>query len=271
MTAFLFWNINGKDLRPLVTELAWRHDVDVLMLAESGIEAKALLDTLTRADGGGYEYFPGIGCKRIEVFARFPREFVRTVEETDRVTIRHLTPAGLTDIILAIVHLPSKLYWDDASQAAECCELSRVLRDVEGRLNHSRTVLVGDLNMNPFEDGVVGANGLHGVMSRQIAGGGSREVQHRQYPFFYNPMWSLFGDETPGPPGTYYFANGTHKVFFWNMFDQVLVRPDLLDRFDAREVRIIESANGSRLVGPTGRPDARRASDHLPLFFSLRL
>ncbi len=271
MTSFLFWNINGKDLLPLITDLVWHNDVDVLMLAESRIEPGLLLDSLNRADGGGYQYFPGIGCERIQVFARFPGDVLTPVEESERLTIRHLTPPGLTDIILAIVHYPSKLHWDDASQALECCELSRVLRELEVRLNHSRTILVGDLNMNPFEDGVVGANGLHGVMSRQIAGGGSREVQHRQYPFFYNPMWNLFGDETPGPPGTYYHANGTHKAFFWNMFDQVLVRPDLLDRFDARELRILDSANGFSLVGANGRPDGNRASDHLPLFFSIRL
>ena len=55
------------------------------------------------------------------------------------------------------------------------------------------------------------------------------------------------------------------------MFDQVLVRPDLLDRFDPGDVQIIQSANGTSLLTASGQPDRKRASDHLPLFFSLRL
>ena len=272
MTAFLFWNINRNALRPLVTDLAIRHDINVLMLAESEIEPSALLRELNRLGRGKYEYVPGNRCRRIQVFAQFPGAFVRTVEETDRLTIRHLKLPGLKDVILAVVHLRSKLYHDRDSQISDCYRLSSKIRSVEGRLNHSRTVLVGDLNMNPFESGVVSATGLHAVMSRGIIShGASRKVAGERYPFFYNPMWSLFGDGTPGPPGTYYFGRGDDVEFFWNMFDQVLVRPELLDCFDPREVRIIESAGNVRLLAPSGQPDKVGASDHLPLFFSLTL
>jgi hypothetical protein len=187
-------------------------------------------------------------------------------------TIRHLKPQGLTDIILAVAHLPSKLSDSDgANRTAECREVSRSLRDVERRLNHNRTVLVGDLNMNPFEDGVVNADCLHGVMTREIADQRVRTVLNREYPLFYNPMWNLFGDLPPGPPGTYYYGKGGCKVYFWNLYDQVLVRPALLERFDSDDVQIITSAGGSPLVTASGRPDKQGASDHLPLFFSLQL
>ena len=199
MTAFLFWNIHGKDLRSLVTGLAGRHDVDVLMLAESGIEPGILLDALNRIDGGGYEYFPGIGCERIQVFARFPAGSLTPVEESDQVTIRHLRPPEGTDIILTVVHLRSKLHRNHpANQTPGCSRLSRTIRAVEERLNHCRTVLVGDLNLDPFEVGVISADGLHGVMSRRIARRGGRTVEREHYPFFYNPMWSLLGDVSPG-------------------------------------------------------------------------
>jgi len=42
MTAFLFWNINRKNLLPLVVDLVERHSVDVLVLAESGNASEAV-------------------------------------------------------------------------------------------------------------------------------------------------------------------------------------------------------------------------------------
>ena len=42
MTNFLFWNINRKPLGGLISTLAQQHDVDVIILAESGIEPMRL-------------------------------------------------------------------------------------------------------------------------------------------------------------------------------------------------------------------------------------
>jgi hypothetical protein len=270
MVSFLFWNINGKALQRSIARLARLYEVDVIMLAECEIEADTLLGELNKERR--FHYSPGIGCKKIEVFTQFPREFIQPVDETDRLTIRHLRPPGLTDILLAVIHFSSKLYWKETSQAAECMVLSDSIKSAEHKVGHSRTVLVGDLNMNPFEDGMVNANGLHGVMSQSIARKGTRFVQSREYPFFYNPMWGLFGDGTPGPSGTYYYDKSSeHTMFFWNMFDQVLIRPDLLSRFDNKGLEILESDGEVPFLSDTGLPDTNVASDHLPVIFRLAL
>lgn len=176
---------------------------------------------------------------------------------------------GITDILLACVHFVSKLYWDEVSQTMECVELSSAIMDTEKKVGHSRTILVGDLNMNPFEDGVISANGLNGVMSRQIASKRVRVVQGREYPFFYNPMWNLFGDESEGPPGTFYYSSSKHKTFFWNIFDQVLIRPDLLPFYNVNDLEIIKSDGHISLLTADNLPDTNTASDHLPVFFRL--
>ena len=271
MISFLFWNINRKNLQRSIASLTRRYEVDVLMLAECQIEIGTMLRELNKRGGSGYHYSPGIGCEKIEVFTQFPRQFIQPVYETSRLTIRHLRLPGLTNILLAITHLPSKLHWNEHSQAAECVEVSTSIRTAERKVGHARTVLVGDLNMNPFEDGMVNANGLHGVMSRSIAQKGTRVVQSREYPFFYNPMWGLLGDGTPGPSGTYYYSNAEHRVFFWNMFDQVLVRPDLLKRLDNRGLEILESDGEVSFLSNKGLPDKNVASDHLPVMFRLVL
>ncbi|OQY55736.1 MAG: hypothetical protein B6245_19395 [Desulfobacteraceae bacterium 4572_88] len=85
---------------------------------------------------------------------------------------------------------------------------------MEKEIGHSGTVFIGDLNMNPFEEGMVNANGLNGVMARGIAERKTRTVLEERYPFFYNPMWSFLGDASPGPPGTYCYSGSERTAFF---------------------------------------------------------
>jgi hypothetical protein len=240
------------------------------MLAESVIEPTSLLKILNPLGTSKYHYIPQIACEKIEVFTSFPINFISTVFETNRMTIRRLKLPGLTEILLAIVHFPSKLHMKDASQAMESIELANNIRMIEQQVGHTRTVLVGDLNMNPFEDGVVSASGLHGVMSKNIALRGSRVVQSKPYPFFYNPMWHLLGRESDEPPGTYYLHKSEQIVYFWNTFDQVLIRPDLLQFFNIEDLRIVKSDGKNSFLNDDGIPN-NNISDHLPILFKLEL
>lgn len=130
---------------------------------------------------------------------------------------------------------------------------------------------MGDLNANPFEDGLVKADALHGVMSRAVASRGKRRVKFRYYPFFYNPMWGRFGESTDGPSGTYYYTHSSYKEFFWHMTDQVLLRPDLMASFQDEDLKVL-TVDGDRLfLTKRGIPDASVASDHLPVLFRLAL
>jgi hypothetical protein len=108
------------------------------------------------------------------------------------------------------------------------------------------------------------------MMCRRVAGEKSRVVQDREYQFFYNPMWNLLGDESNGPPGTYYYRKAAPKALFWHMFDQVLIRPDLIDRFSVTELKIIEGDGQTSFI-KNGFPDKTVASDHLPIVFRLNL
>jgi endonuclease/exonuclease/phosphatase family metal-dependent hydrolase len=60
-------------------------------------------------------------------------------------------------------------------------------------------------------------------------------------------------------------------VYFWNTFDQVLLRPELLDRFDIKLLVVPTTAGQTPLVTSDGRPNQDLASDHLPVVFELDL
>lgn len=125
--------------------------------------------------------------------------------------------------------------------------------------------------MDPFEDGVIQANGLHAARTRRLAQRESRIVQGREWPFFYNPMWGHLGDCQGGPPGTYYYESAEHVTMFWHAFDQVLIRPHLLPIFRNETLQVLTDDGTVSFLGGRGTPDPKVASDHLPIVFSLDL
>jgi len=82
---------------------------------------------------------------------------------------------------------------------------------------------------------------------------------------FYNPMSRFFGERTPdGAAGTCYYSKAEDAWTFWNIYDQVLIRPSLLDRFPDRELEVVSEVGGNSLLRE-GIPLRERFSDHLPL------
>ena len=125
--------------------------------------------------------------------------------------------------------------------------------------------------MNPFEYGVVAADGLHALNDRGIVKKGFRNVEGKKRRFFYNPMWNYLGDVVQTPPGTYYFNSGKNINFYWYMFDQILIRTELLDAFGIESIKIITEVSGSSLLDNSGKPNIREGSDHLPVILKLDL
>src|SRR5207249_3164619 len=108
---------------------------------------------------------------------------------------------------------PSPQYFDAIEQALETTKIAQEIIRTEDLVGHQRTVLVGDFNMDTFHPGVVGAEGFHGMMTRDLVEARERTVSGRAYRFFYNPMWRFFGDHSPGPPGSYFYSGSTPVVF----------------------------------------------------------
>jgi endonuclease/exonuclease/phosphatase family metal-dependent hydrolase len=267
-TKFLFWNINRKPIANVVAELAATQKADVVILAESTLTPRSLLATLNSAAGSGFRLSTGVS-KGITILTRFSRDFLRPVHESDHLSISRLMLPARSEILLAAVHLPSKLYWSPESQGFECAELARLIAQEEDRAGHQRTVLVGDMNMNPFEPGLVSSVGLNAVTSRRIAERVTRTVQGRAYRLFYNPMWGHFGDVQGDTAGSYFYDSAEHLNYFWNVFDQVLLRPELAKRFNSDQLSVVKAVGQRSLVRPDGRPDVTLYSDHLPIVLEL--
>ena len=269
-TSFLFWNLNKRPLTRFVAEVARLHDVDVLMLAECTLQMDDLLVALNDGHRSKFSLSAGVSSGLV-VLTRFPRRSIRPVSDSAHLAMRRLIhPVGV-EVLLVAAHLPSKRFQSSADQLQGAILAVQDIEAAELRLGHSRTVLCGDLNMDPFDPGMVGATAFHGVMSRQTASRDVRTVQGDQRRFFYNPMWSFYGDHPETPAGTYHYGSSAYTSYFWHMFDQVLIRPSLLPRFATEDTVILTSVGETSLLTDFGVPDSRVGSDHLPLLFRLDL
>jgi hypothetical protein len=271
---FLFWNLKERPLQNLAVELAVEYGIRLVILTECALDSATILLAFRKEGLGEFEFCdtPARDDSDIKVFMRLPGATLEPVydDPNNHVSIRRLMLSNGSNLLLVIVHSQSKRNWSDDDQILGTTRLSRRISDCEEEHLHRRTVLVGDLNMNPFEKGVVGSEGLHAVMTKRIAEAGHRVVDAADRHFFYNPMWRFFGERTDSPPGTYYYAAaGKPIAYYWNVFDQVLVRPSLMNRLT--DVRILDRVKGVSLLDTRGIPDPEIGSDHLPLVFALDL
>jgi hypothetical protein len=264
---YLFWNTGKKQVNSYIEDLLDELSCDVVGLAEYNDDLLQLLKGLS-ARGLDYYYIDKIGCQRIDILSKFTPGKVVPIYETSYYSIKEFPHDKLGTVIIAFVHLRSKLHSDtSAENLSKGQRLKLGVEEAENRRGHSRTVVVGDFNMNPFEDGMIAAMGLHSVPCRKIAATGSRRVSDIECSMFYNPMWNLLGDED-APPGTYFYNSGGEVNYFWNIFDQVIIRPQLIPSYVAGSAKIVTEVNSIKLVTGLGRPN-NAISDHLPITFAI--
>jgi hypothetical protein len=247
------------------------HNVDLLVLIEHA-EPRHNLSGLLGAVG---DFVQISSHERFAVYGRFGPECMRRIEPPvpdNRMDFWRFKRNGHAEINVAVVHgLDIHNHPDRNDRLAFFSRVSDNILWVESRAGHKRTIVLGDLNANPFDPEITAATGLHAIRMRDVAGREARKVRGQSYEFFYNPMWRCFGGPPESPPGSYYLYRYRHNELFWHMIDQVVVRPDLLPMFPEEQLRILNSAGPVMLTTHGGRPDRRGASDHLPVFFRLNL
>lgn len=270
-STFLFWNLNGRNLSEPVAALAREADAEVVILAEAaGLDVAAVL---RRFDLPNTYFEASRSSGNLRILTRVETSVVRSLPTASgsRWRMDRLLFREREDLLLVSVHLRSKLWADSAEQYALARRLGREILNHEAKLGHRRTLIIGDFNMNPEEDGMLACDALHSCMSRREMERrqGSRRWDSMDYPMFFNPMWSHLGDRSGRVPGTYFYGEGVAVARFWHMYDQVLLRSELLPSFTDDDVRIAVQVGSASLLDPHGRPDTSNYSDHLPLLVRL--
>jgi hypothetical protein len=272
VVSILFWNLAGNPaILPHLRCLGRNRSVDIFLLAESPADLGAAVEGLNTLRRGIYREAGRVRPK-VRVLTRlappeFDHLFTTIGGETGIWSIRapKLIPS---EVLLATTHLPAKVGGHTAAaQAQDAGDVAAELAEFEDGRNHRNTVFVGDFNMNPYDPGMTLVMGVHGLMTAQLARKGDRLYRKRRYRRFYNPMWGFFGDRTHGPAGTHFWRSAQPHNTHWAMFDQVLLRPALINSL--AHLEILENDGQHSLLAVDGAPDKAHLSDHLPIIFQL--
>lgn len=244
--------------------MAIKNNYDVIILAEYEDDINYLLSRLQSNNIIMYKIITN--CRRIKMLMKLKPSNVKPCDETEYYTIKVLEISKNERQLIGAVHLPSKLYAQDEDRTMEIGELISNIEKLENKYNIQNTLIVGDFNADPFEGCMIKARGLHSVSSKDIALKLKRKVRGKEYNMFYNPMWNKFGDFY-GIGGTYYYSGSTGEEIFWHIFDQVVIRPQLIMRFEQEKLKIITEINGEPLLNINKKIIV---SDHLPIEFSIK-
>lgn len=266
MLRIIFWNVNKKDLTRLVCSLATATSADIVVLNENSVSSESMLRGLKEAVSPDFFVPNSISEKRFHCFCRKSRLDMTEVHCGFRTSVRQLH-FGDHRTLLVLVHGVDCRNYDAESRQEFAHSLSTEIQFIKEQQGVNKILLLGDFNMNPYDRGMTLAAGLNAMMTKECVKQGVRRHLNNDYDFYYNPMWSLFGDLTDGPAGTAYDTSN-QGPYGWNMLDQVVIHHSIVHLFEG--VNILTSAGEHLLMDGNGRPDSKKASDHFPILLTLR-
>lgn len=264
MLRIIFWNISKKDLTDAVCSVAESTNADVVVLNESSLPIRKTLQTLQTNVSRDFYCPDASSDKRFHCFCRNRGLDMSEVHSGLRFSVRKLR-IGQHRTLLALVHGVDIRNYDPETRQSSAQSLAEEMRFVIEEQNTNKLILLGDFNMNPFDSGMNLAAGLNAMMTRACVKPGHRKHIGKRYDFYYNPMWSLFGDNTDGPAGTAYDTS-SQGPYGWSMLDQVIINHSIVGLFHS--VKILTEAGTTSLMDKKGHPDANNASDHFPILVS---
>ncbi|MCW5212214.1 hypothetical protein VU04_04805, partial [Desulfobulbus sp. TB] len=244
-----------------VCALAISTAADVIVLNENTVSTSVTLHALRSTVSADFFIPTFISDKRFHCFCRNASLDVSELHSGFRTSVRKFR-LGHQRILLALVHGVDLRNYDAETRQSFVQELVRELDFVREDKKINRLILLGDFNVNPYDRPMNLAAGLNAMMTQECTAKGSRRHLGKDYDFYYNPMWSLLGDNTKGPAGTVYDTSN-QGPYGWSMFDQVILHHSVVPFF--QDIEIVTEAGEHSFMDKNGSPDAKNASDHFPI------
>lgn len=265
----IFWNIYKKELSSIIADMIYQYEADIVVLAESeNLLGNKLVEQMQSKEQEWNEIV--IKAEgNIRVFAKKQVNIIPHKEQKYFSSYKIYIENRV--LLMNTVHFPSAMFDDETSRDHFVGRISQQFEKMEDNIyekDERCSFVVGDFNLQPYSYGIAGVNAFNATMSINKAKTISREVKGEQCLFYYNPMWELIG-KRGNAQGSYYSESDQQgKSIYWYSFDEVLLRPSLIDKFEWTYFDYITEINKMSLL-KNGKIDRKKYSDHLPLKFEI--
>lgn len=265
----LFWNLKKKDLSQVVFNLVEENCIDILALVDmDSIYNDRLLHCLNKNDN----LWVQSAIKPEGNIAAYAKKDISIIpfEENKHYSVYKIkTSSNL--LLLTVLHFPSAMYQDEGRRSAFAQNINQQLVRLEEEAfdnNEYKSIVIGDFNLQPFSFGVSDALAFNATMSKEKAKKINRKMDGIDCYYYYNPTRKLYAGKNEAQ-GSYYCDNDQQgKSMFWYMFDEVLIRPALINAFNDDYFSIVTTQNGEKMANSNGIY-GNIFSDHLPIKFEI--
>lgn len=259
----LFWNTNkNPNINRVLCEIIAENNISLVVLAEYEGEICKLSKELAEIGINMQEYLT-VGCDRIKIMG--VELNISPGRQTDYASFQIIDNKD----IFCCIHLPSQIY--NNANGMRKVAIDRIVADVcstEKEIGTDNTIILGDFNINPYDNDCLNADKFHAIpYCKEILKRNKRIIAGEEFEMFYNPMWNFFGDWKK-PFGTYYYSGNNVENAFWNIYDQVIIKPSLSKRFVNSSLKILTECKICSLLNRQGHPN-KKISDHLPITFEI--
>ena len=285
---FLFWNINlnnrGKEPKNLsekrenlVDVIQWivdEYDINFVLLAETQrLSSSHLLKILNQSGKYNFKFRNNEGIEKFIAFDNLPHtDVMQSTDRKGRITSFSYEING-KKFLLNLVHLRDQFFNTITTLNAHARQHAERINLVEETHEADNTIVVGDFNLNPYDQAMISADHFNATMSKGVISQSEhRNFGENKYKYFYNPSWNLLGKwNEKNVLGTYYHNNTSEvNLSYWHVLDQLLLRGEIIKSFHEEDFKIIYEIPNHKILN-NGIPNKNEYSDHLPIVFTLVL
>ncbi len=266
-----FWNIKKEIPEKILNDLSDHIDPDIIIFCENKMKPTLILENLNHIDNK-YHFLTDLTIKENDIafFSKWKQhEVIPGSSYSKKIISKKIKVNGYPSINLIAVHLPSKLFSKPRDYDFLVVDLLQTIKNIEENTKHKNTMIVGDFNIDPYSESMNSVNLFNSVMSISTAKRKTRKYKEKDFDYYYNPMWSFFGENGKGSVhGTYQHKPSEVLSFEWHILDQFLIKSNLADLVDEKELDIITEIGGTNLLTKQKNIDDS-ISDHLPIIIKI--
>ena len=256
----LFWNLKGNKNEKWIAEIIREKDVDIAVFAE--YTTTVFEDVISNLENQYIQHDGNDGCDKISLLCKTNIQTIVRREQARYTLYSCVANGNLYNIIG--VHLPASPNSDENDRKEVIRDIVDDICEQENELKCRETIVIGDFNCNPFDNEIIQKDSFNAVLYKSLIHQQETVIYHnKRKRRFYNPILHFISESTQ-TYGSFYYSSGIAPLY-WNSFDQVLVRKELVDKICSLEY--IKSVNNKNLLKEV-KPNSM-ISDHLPLLVNI--